>query len=45
MSIEKFKGKIKEPKKLPKIKSNNPLENFDYHIKNVLFKGNLCHRF
>ena len=33
MSIEKFTGKIKEPKKLPKIKSKNPLENFDYHIK------------
>jgi len=33
MSIEKFTGKIKAAKKLPKTKSKNPLESFDYHFK------------
>ena len=42
MSIEKFTGKIKKPKKINQVKKGNPLEGFEYHIRpSDLFENGL----
>ena len=42
MSIEKFTGKIKKPKKINQVKKGNPLEGFEYHTRpSDLFENGL----